>query len=347
MKVNFRKHIASLWWVFPLIIFDFLYYIFVQLLVERNSGNLELHGEALMFLFLISLTSIACVRLSDKLLTKISSLPFKYLINIFVSFFIFISLVIGTQYLIEQSSGPKSISYLLNQSMIFLFLHLIVGNAAIAVSYFSESKRLSEKLILLEKIRAEKDLKILQQQMDPHFLFNNLNTLTSLIPSDQEKAIQFTRKLSAIFRHSTDTADKELINLSEEVESLEDYMQLLSYRFGDSYKLVNSITVSLKEYLIVPMALQVVIENVLKHNVGNKKDPLIIEVFSESDFLIIRNKIRPKLGKDTSRDGIGLKNLNQQYQLISGRPIEISSVEEYFVVKIPLLKHLRDEDIDH
>lgn len=311
---------------------------------------LEIHGEALAFLFAISLISIGCVRLSDKLLTRlqISSLPIKYLVSIFISFIFFLTIVIGTLFFLEDNSRLRPISYFFNQSMIFLFLHLIVGNAAIAVSYFNESKRLSQKLILLEKVRVEKDLKILQQQMDPHFLFNNLNTLTSLIPSNQDKAIQFTRKLSAIFRHSTDSADKELISLADEMQSLDDFMELLSFRFGDSYKLNKRLgAMTPEDYLVVPMALQVICENVLKHNAGNKSDPLVIELFSDADFLSIRNKIKLKLDKDTSRDGIGLKNLNQQYKLIVGRPIEIIEDSNTFVVKIPLIKQVRDEDIDH
>ncbi len=352
MKTLKTSGLSRFWWVLPLLIFDFFYYYFIQHLVEQKSDDLRvvIHGEALFFLFVISLLSIGCVRLSEKILVKFNfqRLNNQYLVNIFLSFFIFIVIVMGTQVLADYDAYHGSVVFLLNQSMIFLFLHLIVGNAAIAVSYFRNSKRLTENILMLEKVRTEKDLKILQQQMDPHFLFNNLNTLTSLIPSDQEKAIRFTRKLSAIFRHATDYADKELSNLSEELGFLTDYMELLSFRFGNSYILESDLSdLNSNDYLVVPMSLQVLIENVIKHNAGNKENPLIISLNAHSDYLVISNPIKPKLDKDISRDGIGLNNLKQQYQLITGRSIVIESDNATFKVKLPLIKQLRDEDIDH
>ncbi|MDH4058688.1 MAG: histidine kinase, partial [Cyclobacteriaceae bacterium] len=254
------------WWILPLLFFNFIYYYFIQYLVDGKSESLkvEIHGEALAFLFTISLFSIGCVLLVEKILTrfKIDRLSTKYLASIFFSFFIFITLVIGIQYAIEYSNSPRPISYLLNQSMIFLFLHLIVGNSTVAISYFSSAQRMSRELLVMEKMKIEKDLKILQQQMSPHFLFNNLNTLAALIPENQEKAIQFTRKLSAVFRHATDYSNKELIPLSNEIQFANDYIELLSFRFGESYKIEGLSTLNaINNCLIVPMTFQVIIEN--------------------------------------------------------------------------------------
>ncbi|MCA6078943.1 sensor histidine kinase [Fulvivirga sedimenti] len=352
MKKPEKYGLSNFWWVLPLVIFDFFYYYFIQHLVEQKSDDLRvvIHGEALFFLFIISLLSIGCVRISERILARFNfqKINNQYLINIFLSFLIFILIVMGIQVMASNDAYQQSVNFLINQSMIFLFLHLIVGNAAIAVSYFRNSKRLTENILMLEKVRTEKDLKILQQQMDPHFLFNNLNTLTSLIPSDQEKAIRFTRKLSAIFRHATDYADKELSNLSEELGFLRDYVELLSFRFGNSYVLeIDLSDLNPNDYLVVPMSLQVITENVIKHNAGNKKKPLVISLNADSDYLVIRNAIVPKLDTDRSREGIGLKNLNQQYQLITGRSIVIENDNATFKVKLPLIKQLRDEDIDH
>ena len=154
---NVGKNIAKrFWWVLPLLAFDFFYYFFIQYLVERRAETgdpVVVNVEGIVFLFLISLISIGCVRLSDKFLSQFKrlSLPGKYLISIFLSFFIFIIVVLGGQYLLDNS-GPKSIGYLINISMLFLFLHLIVGNAAIAVSYFRDSMQLSERLLRMESI---------------------------------------------------------------------------------------------------------------------------------------------------------------------------------------------------
>ncbi|MEN2282151.1 histidine kinase [Algoriphagus sp. SE2] len=344
---------SSFWWLIPLIIFDFFYYYFVEHLVERNSNNfaIEIHGEALFFLFIISLISIGCVRLSQRILDKFNSqkLGIKYLLSIFLSFFIYIVIILGSQYLLEQNNNNNSpIAFLFNQSLIFLFLHLIVGNAAIAVSYFKTSKQLTENLLRLEKVKIEKDLKILQQQMSPHFLFNNLNTLISLIPVDTQKAIEFTSHLSAIFRHATDHANKDLISLKEELSFLKNYMHLLTFRFGDSYVL-KEVKIASKYYsfLCIPLSLQVVIENVIKHNVGSKTNPLVIMIEEKKGYLTVKNEIRPKLDKDVHRIGVGLNNLNQQYELVSGQSIIVTEEQQLFIVKIPLIKEVHDEDIDN
>lgn len=346
------KFIGQLWWILPLLIFDFFYYYFILYMVEQKGSisQVEIHGEALIFLFIISLISIGCVWLSDRLLGRFKRMRIsgKYLINIFLSFGFFITLVVGSQYLIEYSNGSQPISYLINQSIIFLFLHLIVGNATIAISYFNHSKELTEQLLILEKGKAEKDLKILQQQMSPHFLFNNLNTLISLIPSNPEKAILYTRKLSAIYRHSSDHMNDDLIELTKEIKFLMDYMELLSHRFGSSFKLEYHLNDSqTMNYLIVPMSLQILIENVLKHNSSSKAEPLKIILEADKDHLIVTNQKRYKQNSDGSKSGIGLKNLDQQYQLIIGKSLTILDEPLSFQVKLPLTKQVQDEDFDH
>lgn len=353
MKHRIRRIIERTWWLIPLMVFDFFYLYFIQYMIEGRSESdqpVQIHFEGLAFLFFVSLFSIGCVSLSDKILTRIGprNLPFKYLINIFLSFFIFILIVLSVQIGLESNSDSRPLSYFLNNSILFLFLHLIVGNAAIAISYFRNSLKLSERLLLLEKTKAEQELTILQQQMNPHFLFNNLNTLTSLIPEDPGRAIDFTRRLSSIFRHATDHTDQDLIRIEDEINFLRDYVDLLSYRFGDSYQLdEKGLDSDVTGYLIIPMALQVVIENAVKHNIGRKTDPLIIQIKVQEDFLEITNEIRPKMDPPESRQGVGLRNLNQQFELVTGRTITIKTENNYFSVSLPLIKEIRDEDIDH
>lgn len=345
--------IRKYWWVPLLAIFDLIYYYFIQHLTGPKPGGLliRIHWEGVFFLFLVSLFSLGCIRWVKGRIARTStrSIPLKYLQILFYSLALFILLTGSIQFFVEAAAGQqRSLEYILGNLIVYIFLHIIIGNTYIAIEFFRESMSLQQDLILTEKAKTESELKILQQQMNPHFLFNNLNTLVSLIQQDKNKAIGFARDLSTIFRYISQNAKKDLITLREEIDFLVSYVDLLHFRFGTAYSLDLQLeAIDTGRVLVVPLALQVVIENVVKHNSGSRSNPLRIEIVATEHFISIKNEVRPKAVPESVESGIGLKNLQERFGLTTGKHITYGVVDGYFVVQLPVIKSIGDEGLNH
>jgi sensor histidine kinase YesM len=176
----------------------------------------------------------------------------------------------------------------------------------------------------------------LKSQLDPHFLFNSLNVLTSLISENPDQAEKFTTKLSKVYRYVLEHKDKDLIPLEDELKFANSYMELLKMRFEDGIKFNIPEKVSNQELKIVPLSLQLLLENAVKHNIINSDKPLKISIYEENNFLIIENNISPKASIDKGTK-VGLKNIDQRYSLITNQSVEITNKNQIFKVKLPLL----------
>ena len=190
----------------------------------------------------------------------------------------------------------------------------------------------------LERARAEAELEALKNQIDPHFIFNSLNTLSYLIEDKPGKARQFNDNLAEVYRYILQNKSRDLVLLREEMDFLENYFSLLKIRFENAVQLtIPSDSWLFEQYLVPPISLQVLIENAIKHNEFSDELPLSITVTMQDDSLIIKNKIYPKtLRKPSSR--IGLQNLDERYKLITKKPIALYRTNEEFIVHLPLLK---------
>jgi len=176
----------------------------------------------------------------------------------------------------------------------------------------------------------------LKSQIDPHFLFNSLNVLTSLISENPKQAERFTTKLSKVYRYVLEQRNKELIPLTEELMFARTYMELLQMRFEDAIQFDIPEKVSNDELKIVPLSLQLLLENAVKHNVVSSRKPLILRIFEKNGELIIENNISPKeaIGKSTK---VGLKNITDRYRLLTKRNVNIINDKITFKVSLPLL----------
>jgi len=181
----------------------------------------------------------------------------------------------------------------------------------------------------------------LKSQIDPHFLFNSLNVLTSLISENPVLAEKFTTKLSKVYRYVLEQRNKELTSLEEELGFAKTYMELLGMRFEDAVKFNIPVSVSNNELKIVPLSLQLLLENAVKHNVVSSAKPLEINIFEQDGFLHIENNINPKeaIGKSTK---IGLRNIADRYGLITNRNIIIERNNKTFKVSLPLLTKINN-----
>jgi len=176
----------------------------------------------------------------------------------------------------------------------------------------------------------------LKNQLDPHFLFNSLNVLTSLIGENPNQAEKFTTKLSKVYRYVLEQKDKDLISVEEELKFATSYMQLLQMRFEDAIEYNVPKEVSDPELKIVPLSLQLLLENAVKHNVITSGNPLTISIYEERGYLVVENTVNPKASLEKSTK-VGLKNIQQRYELISSNKVSIENDGKLFKVRLPLL----------
>jgi LytS/YehU family sensor histidine kinase len=176
---------------------------------------------------------------------------------------------------------------------------------------------------------------MLKLQLNPHFLFNSLNTLSSLIYDDQAKSAEFIRKLSDVYRYVLDNRNKELVSLGEELEFIRAFAFLQGLRFQGMIDFRFDIDELLLEKKIAPMTLQLLVENAVKHNVASRKMPLWIEIRTGVKEISVTNNYQPREGQEST--GVGLKNIASRYEFLSGRQVKILKDELHFKVIIPLI----------
>lgn len=214
-----------------------------------------------------------------------------------------------------------------------LFLHCI--NAI--VYYRKQGHDFQIEAERFKKQSAEAQFDALRKQVNPHFLFNSFNVLSSLIYQDQETASKFVDQLSKVYRYLLKNQDNKLVKLEEELNFLDAYIYLMKIRFRDNLVIENDITDNSKNQYIAPSALQLLIENAIKHNEVSRKSPLAIKLYNNhSGHLVIENNIQLKEQKEESSN-VGLNNIVNRYSFLSkDNPVIINSNGK-FTVKIPLI----------
>ena len=215
----------------------------------------------------------------------------------------------------------------------------------IAIAAMYEARRYSElwRQTVIEKEQLAKanlqsQLEGLKSQVNPHFLFNSLNTLIHIIPENQEVAVRFVRKMSKVYRYILEMRDSSTTPVSTELEFLNAYVFLLKERFGDNFQAeIHENTEGVSDLEIVPLSLQILFENAVKHNVISAQKPLHIELFVEGERLIVRNNFQPK-NQVQEGTGVGLENIKNRYALVCQKSVEVVVTKQYFTVALPLLK---------
>ncbi len=215
--------------------------------------------------------------------------------------------------------------------------------ALMAVYYLATHKRVYQKLqqVHINEERLEKEnikahFNALKNQVSPHFLFNNFSVLTSLVETNPKLSVEFINRLSKAYRYILEQSDYDHIKLGKEMEFLETYMFLLKIRFEDKLQLHVTIPEpDLTRYSIVPLTLQLLVENAVKHNQMSASMPLTIHIGVEGDFLIVSNPMQIRELPEPSTK-LGLYNIINRYRLLINRPVVVSQEENQFIVKIPL-----------
>ena len=206
-----------------------------------------------------------------------------------------------------------------------------------AVYFFVKYKDSILEKERLETAHVQTQLEILRNQINPHFLFNSLNTLMNLIPKDPDAAINYLSKLSKFYRFAVGTRDEKLIGLDKEIECARLYADLLKIRFGDAIA-IDFDDLKPNGFQILPMSLQLLIENAVKHNVVSKTQPLNISVSlnEEQSYLAVKNNLQKRI-QEVSSTGMGLQNISQRFSFFTEKPILIEHSNGDFSVALPIL----------
>lgn len=196
----------------------------------------------------------------------------------------------------------------------------------------------------LEQVAVQSKYEALKNQVDPHFFFNSLSVLSSIVHTDPDLSAQYIYNLSKLYRYSLESGKPDVVSLKEELESLDSYIFLITIRYPENLGFRIRLDRSKGEKTgIHHSSLQLLVENAIKHNIFRDEEPLIIEVFEEDGYIVVRNQLR-KRKQLTPSTGIGLENIRRRYELHDNKRILVEDKDGYFTVKLPKIEIKTDED---
>ncbi len=269
--------------------------------------------------------------------------PVRFLLLFFlygnlIAFFAALSVVafIGPvlhSYPLEKSIEPFKLN-VIYAGLVNLFFHLLN-----AIFFFFDEYR--KKLLETEELKRTStlsQLQLIKSQINPHFLFNSLNVLSGMVVKDNPEANRYIEEFSKVYRYILSHQEKELVTLETEMEFIKPYIFLLEKRFPEALKFDIRIDANAARLHIIPVAIQMIIENAIKHNIASKSKPLYISLeVNEKNVLSIRNNLQPRVSIERSTQ-IGLQNIKKRYELVSGKDVVVMNKDAVFEVQLPLLQ---------
>lgn len=225
----------------------------------------------------------------------------------------------------------------ISESLIVFIPLIIISLIYESVYFFEEWKKNIQQTESLARINIQSQFEALKKQLDPHFLFNSLNTLAALIDEENEPAQQYLERLSDVYRYVLETRGKTTVSLNEELEFLESYLYLNKVRFRDNLQIEQQLSEAYRLKHIPALSLQLLVENAIKHNVVSREHPLVIRIFEQEGTLVVENnkQMKSSIGHSTK---IGLQNIIHRYELLTSQPIEVINNDQLFSVRLPLLQ---------
>ncbi len=257
----------------------------------------------------------------------------SFIVSLLVVFLlrIFEEVIIKRNNFLEFFKNEKPSNYVV--AIIITFFVTLSLYAFHFYKSYQENKVKQQKIIAGT---ANAKFESLKNQIDPHFLFNSLNVLSSLIEENPENAQKFTTSLSKIYRYVLEQKDKELVTVNEELAFAKTYMNLIKMRFENSVSFEIPENYDNPEAKVVPLSLQLLLENAIKHNVVSEQKPLHIKIFVQNDNLVVQNVLQKKEILN-DRKGVGLQNIISRYEILTDREVIINQSENQFSVYLPIL----------
>jgi two-component system LytT family sensor kinase len=270
-----------------------------------------------------------------RMVYQVLALTIFFGLIIFMGFYIWVSLSEGLSFRSIMGEAIPS----LKVAFIFMFLSLVLGNAVLFFKNWKESAIQQEEL---KRAHLALQYQSLKDQVRPHFLFNSLSSLATLINTDTEKATQFVHKLSDVYRYVLEQRENELVPLKDDLKFLEDYIFLQKIRFGDNLQVENKLELDLNR-MVIPLSLQMLVENAIKHNEISREHPLLIGITSTGNgHVIVKNNLQRREVSESSL-GTGLENLRKQITYFSNDPLLVLEEADSFLVRMPTLTRKKGE----
>lgn len=266
--------------------------------------------------------------------------PLVHIAIVLAYILLFTALIISLIYIVSLLVDGKTDDYWVkNRSFHFAILCVFIFSVTIheAVNLFFLWKKELTRVADLEKENIQSKFEALKNQVNPHFLFNSLGTLSSLINTDQQKAVEYVNEFSKIYRYLLEVDNNQIVTLAEELAFVESYVFLQKIRHADGFVFNMNIDPRLYSAYVLPLSLQMLVENALKHNTTSSASPLVISLVSDAEqmVLLMKNNLQPRtIGNSTK---IGLKNLELRYAGFAGKSISVLETDDEFIVEIPII----------
>lgn len=257
------------------------------------------------------------------------------LVLIFNSLTIYIPILVFNKYVCTISKYNQS-TLMFSSLVLGLLISLVLLSIEISVQFFSNWKKSIIEAEHYKAISAQAQLQNLKNQLNPHFLFNNMSVLSSLVYKDPDKAVDFINQLSKVYRYILDTKNNELVTLEDELKFIKSYTFLLQIRFDKNINFVLSVPAASSKLLMPPMALQLLIENAIKHNEVSSELPLTVKIAANEKELSVSNSLQLRSMNEPGSH-TGLSNIKERYKFYTNQLVEIINDGKTFTVKIPLL----------
>jgi two-component system, LytTR family, sensor kinase len=296
-------------------------------------------------LFGITIIVYAVIQIINRILIALNTKWLRYIIEFpLIIFITYYWLLFSLQYIdgpVFRGSRYPTDTWNFRQYMgLYMIATTFIYIFQSGLNFYKLAQEKAAEAEKLQREYAQVRLQALKNQVNPHFLFNSLSVLSSLVHVSAEASDKFIQQLSKAYRYILDQKDVEWVTLKEEIDFLDAYFFLLQIRFDKKIKLVKDIALQETDYTLPPLTLQLLMENAVKHNKMSVTLPLNIRIYNEDSFLVVTNNVNKREQHETST-GIGLENIQKRYAFITDRKIEITSEEHQFTVRIPLIKNNR------
>ncbi len=256
--------------------------------------------------------------------------------NIILVLIVLIATVYFAEYTVGNPFGRRPAYYYNTLRFVGIYPPSVL--LAYVLSFITKTKIMEIENMKLKEENLSSQLKSLKDQVNPHFFFNTMNTLSKVIRLDNKNdALQFVDDLSKVYRYILESDKNNLMKVKSELEFLDSYIYTLRKRFGDKLQINTNIPDRILESHIPPRALQVLVENAIKHNRISNTSPLKINILSDNNSLIVKNNLQQRKDNQDSF-GLGLPNLNKRYELLTGKQIIINQTNDEFIVKLPIIR---------
>ena len=326
---------------------SFVIFVLIQLIGSMTGDKIVFDRNMLIsFMFtsmytglLYTANTLIFIYLDEKFIDRFSKI--RLLFGFVLTFLSSVIVVFFMHFFEKVIYEKRTFQYFLEKEKPIDYLFTVVVTIIVTLSLYSiyfyrayQENKVKEQKIIAGTASAKYES--LKNQIDPHFLFNSLNVLSSLIEENPENAQRFTTSLSKVYRYVLEQKDKDLVSVEEELSFAETYMNLLKMRFENSLTYEIPTQELNSEFKVVPLSLQLLLENTVKHNVVAEQKPLHIMIYIENGYLVIENNLQKKEVLQ-DRKGVGLQNIVDRYAIISKKKMIIEQSETSFKVKLPIL----------